>query len=41
MLFATSGLISRDFYVLGAIATAFNMAVFLIIGTPWLWLITR
>jgi DASS family divalent anion:Na+ symporter len=42
VLFASSGLISqRDLYVLGAIATGFNMAVFLIVGTPWLWLITR
>ena len=42
VLFATSGLISqRDLYVLGAIVTAFNMSVFLIVGTPWLWLLTR
>ena len=42
LLFAGSGLISqRDLYVLGGVATAFNIAVYLVIGTPWLWLLSR
>jgi DASS family divalent anion:Na+ symporter len=42
LLFAGSGLLSQgDMYRLGALTTAFNMAIYLIVGTPWLWLVAR
>jgi DASS family divalent anion:Na+ symporter len=37
LLFAASGYFSqRDLYKLGAITTAFNLAVYLVVGLPWL-----
>jgi len=37
LLFASSGFLSqRDLYQLGALTTAFNLAVYLVIGLPWL-----
>jgi DASS family divalent anion:Na+ symporter len=42
LLFAGSGFLSqRDLYRLGALTTGFNMLLYLIIGTPWLWLVAR
>ena len=41
LLFAGSGFLSqRDLYRLGGITTAFNVALYLIVGTPWLMLVT-
>jgi DASS family divalent anion:Na+ symporter len=41
LLFAGSGLLSqRELYQLGGLTTAFNLAVYLLIGTPWLMLVT-
>jgi DASS family divalent anion:Na+ symporter len=40
LLFAGSGFLSqRDLYQLGGLTTAFNAALFLVIGTPWLMLV--
>jgi DASS family divalent anion:Na+ symporter len=40
LLFAASGYLSqRDLYRLGALTTAFNLAVYLLIGVPWLLLV--
>jgi DASS family divalent anion:Na+ symporter len=40
LLFASSGFLSqRDLYQLGGITTAVNMALYLLIGTPWLLLV--
>jgi DASS family divalent anion:Na+ symporter len=37
LLFAGSGYLSQgELYRLGALTTAFNLAVFLVVGTPWL-----
>jgi DASS family divalent anion:Na+ symporter len=42
LLFAAGGyLTGRDLYRLGALTTAFNLAVYLLIGVPWLLLVTR
>jgi DASS family divalent anion:Na+ symporter len=42
LLFAGSGYLSTaDLYRLGAITTAFNLAVYLVVGTPWLFLVAR
>jgi divalent anion:Na+ symporter, DASS family len=42
LLFAGSGFLSQgDLYRLGALATACNMLLYLVIGTPWLLLIAR
>jgi DASS family divalent anion:Na+ symporter len=42
LLFADSGYFSQgDLYRLGALTTVFNLAVYLIVGTPWLVLVTR
>ncbi len=42
LLFAGSGLLSqRDMYRLGGLSTAFCMIVYLVVGTPWLLLVTR
>jgi len=42
LLFAASGYLSQsDLYRLGALTTAFNLAVYLIVGTPWLMLVSR
>jgi DASS family divalent anion:Na+ symporter len=42
LLFAGSGYLSdRDLYRLGALTTAFNLAVYLVIGLPWLALVGR
>jgi DASS family divalent anion:Na+ symporter len=42
LLFAGSGFLSqRDLYRLGALVTAFSMALYLAIGTPWLRLVVR
>jgi DASS family divalent anion:Na+ symporter len=40
-LFIESGYLSQsELYRLGAVTTAFNLAVYLLVGTPWLMLIT-
>lgn len=42
LLFAGSGYLSQgELYRLGALTTAFNLAVYLVVGTPWLMLVTR
>ena len=42
LLFASSGYLSqRDLYRLGALTTAFNLAVYIVIGLPWLILLSR
>jgi DASS family divalent anion:Na+ symporter len=42
LLFAGSGHLTQgELYKLGAIATAFNLVVYLIVGTPWLLLVAR
>jgi DASS family divalent anion:Na+ symporter len=42
LLFAGSGFLSQgDLYRLGALATACNMLIYLIIGTPWFRLVLR
>ena len=42
LLFAGSGLLSqRDMYRLGGYSTAFCMVLYLVVGTPWLLLVTR
>jgi divalent anion:Na+ symporter, DASS family len=42
LLFVGSGLLSqRDLYRLGAVITACQMAIFLVVGTPWLMLVWR
>ena len=42
LLFASSGYLSqRDLYRLGALTTGFNLAVYVVIGIPWLMLIAR
>ena len=42
LLFAGSGYLSqKDLYGLGALHTGFCVVLFLLVGTPWLWLITR
>jgi DASS family divalent anion:Na+ symporter len=42
LLFAGSGLLSqRDLYKLGGLSTLFCMAIYLVIGTAWLWLVIR
>jgi len=42
LLFAGSGYLSQgELYRLGAIITAFNLLVFLVVGAPWLALVTR
>ncbi len=42
LLFVDSGYLSqKDAYRLGAIATAFSLAVYLVVGTPWLMAIGR
>lgn len=42
LLFAGSGYLSaRDLYKLGAITTIFNLAVYLLIGTPWFFLVMQ
>ena len=41
LLFAGSGFLSqRDLYRFGGMATAFNVALYLVVGTPWLMLVT-
>ena len=41
-LFVGSGFLSqKDLYVLGAIHTAICVLLYLVVGTPWLWLVTR
>lgn len=40
LLFGNSGFLSqKELYRFGAVATAFNLVVYLVIGTPWLMLI--
>ena len=40
LLFAGSGFLSqRDLYRLGGLVTAFSMALYLLVGTPWLRLV--
>ncbi|HET9705180.1 MAG TPA: DASS family sodium-coupled anion symporter [Vicinamibacterales bacterium] len=42
LLFAGSGFLSQgELYRLGAITTAFNLAIYLLIGTPWLMFLNR
>jgi len=42
LLFAGSGYLSQgDLYRLGALTTAFNLGVYLVVGTPWLILLNR
>jgi DASS family divalent anion:Na+ symporter len=42
LLFAGSGYLSQgDLYRLGALTTAFTLGIFLVVGTPWLVLVTR
>jgi DASS family divalent anion:Na+ symporter len=42
LLFAGSGFLSqRDLYRLGAVSTACTMAIYLVIGTPWLRFVLR
>jgi DASS family divalent anion:Na+ symporter len=42
LLFAASGyLAQRDLYRLGAITTVFNLLIYLLIGTPWFFLVMR
>ena len=42
LLFAGSGYLTQgELYKLGAITTAFNLLVFLAVGTPWLLLVAR
>jgi DASS family divalent anion:Na+ symporter len=42
LLFAGSGYLSQgELYRLGALTTAFNLAVYLVVGTPWLIFVNR
>jgi len=42
LLFAGSGYLSQgELYRLGALTTAFNLVVYLVVGVPWLILVTR
>jgi len=42
LLFAGSGYLSQgDLYRLGAISTAFNVLIYFVLGTAWLWLVVR
>jgi len=42
LLFAGSGYLSQgELYRLGGLTTAFNLAIYLVIGIPWLVLVTR
>jgi DASS family divalent anion:Na+ symporter len=42
LLFAGSGYLTQgQLYRVGALATAFNLLVYLVVGTPWLLLVTR
>jgi len=42
LLFAGSGYLSQgELYRLGALTTAFNLGVYLVVGTPWLLLVNR
>jgi DASS family divalent anion:Na+ symporter len=42
LLFVGSGYLSQgDLYRLGALHTAFCVVLFLLVGTPWLWLVAR
>jgi DASS family divalent anion:Na+ symporter len=42
LLFAGSGYLSQgELYRLGALTTAFNLGVYLLVGTPWLLLVAR
>jgi DASS family divalent anion:Na+ symporter len=42
LLFAGSGYLSQgELYKLGALTTAFNLVVYLVVGTPWLLLVSR
>src|SRR5262249_9770214 len=42
LLFAGSGYLSQgDLYRLGGLTTAFNLGVYLLVGTPWLVLVSR
>ena len=42
LLFAGSGYLTQgELYRLGALTTAFNLIVYLVVGIPWLMLVTR
>ena len=42
LLFVGSGLLSeRDMYLLGGLATAVSLCLYVVVGTPWLLLVAR
>ena len=42
LLFAGSGYLSQgELYRLGGLTTAFNLVLYLVVGIPWLVLVTR
>jgi divalent anion:Na+ symporter, DASS family len=42
LLFAGSGYMTQgEMYRIGAICTAVSLLVYVVIGVPWLWLVTR
>jgi DASS family divalent anion:Na+ symporter len=42
VIFVGSGYLTQgELYRLGAITTAFNLLVFLVVGTPWILFVTR
>ena len=42
LLFAGSGYLTQgELYKLGGLTTAFNLAIYLVVGIPWLVLVTR
>ena len=42
LLFAGSGYLTQgELYKLGALTTLFNLVVYLAVGIPWLFLVTR
>jgi DASS family divalent anion:Na+ symporter len=42
IIFAASGYLDqRELYVKGLVMTLFFMAIFLVVGTPWIVLVTR
>jgi DASS family divalent anion:Na+ symporter len=42
LLFAGSGYLSqKELYRLGVLTTAFNLVIYLVVGLPWLALVTR
>ncbi|MEW6369026.1 MAG: anion permease [Acidobacteriota bacterium] len=42
VIFAGSGYLTQsELYKMGAVTTAFNLAVYLLVGTPWLLLMAK